>query len=118
MFFVLMVDTPRSPSPPLMGPTVDVFRVDGGCSWISSTTSKGARHRYFFALIVGTLGSLAPPPRGPPSTIFALMVGPPGSSAPPPRELTIYVFCVHGGCSRISDIASQVTHRRYPATKW
>jgi hypothetical protein len=84
MFFVLMVGTPRSPSPPLRGPTVD-----GGCSRISSTTSKGARHRYFFALIVGTLGSLAPPPRG----------------------ATVDDFCIDGAPSWIFGTASQGAHR-------
>jgi hypothetical protein len=47
-FIALMVDTPGSiASAPPREPTVDIFYVDGGCSYISVSTSQGARHRRF-----------------------------------------------------------------------
>jgi hypothetical protein len=38
---------------------------------------------------------------------FALMVGPLGSPAPPPNGLAVDVFCVDGRRSQIFDTASQ-----------
>jgi hypothetical protein len=67
------------------------FSVDGGRSRIFGTASHGARRRYFLVLMVGALGSPAPPPRGPLSTFFTLMVDAPGSPAPPPRRPTVDV---------------------------
>jgi hypothetical protein len=55
MFFVLMVDAPRSPAPPPRVHAIDVFFVDHGHSLISLM---------FFALMVGAPGSPSPPPRG------------------------------------------------------
>jgi hypothetical protein len=62
-----MVGAPGSPAPaPRRGPTVDVSYVDGRHSWISVSTSQGARHRRFLMLMVGAPRSLAlAPPRGP-----------------------------------------------------
>jgi hypothetical protein len=60
-----MVGTKRSPAPaPPRGATVDIFYIDGGRSQISVSTRQGAYHQHFFALMMGALGSLAPPPRG------------------------------------------------------
>jgi hypothetical protein len=61
------------------------FCVDGGRPRISDIASQGARHRRFFMLMVGALGSPAPLPRGP----------------------TVDIFYIDGGCSWISVIASQ-----------
>jgi hypothetical protein len=50
------------------------------------------------------------PPRGPeglPSTLFTPMVSALGPLAMPPRGPTVDVFCIDGGRSLISDIASQ-----------
>jgi hypothetical protein len=76
--------------PPPLGarvPAVDIFYVDGGCSWISSSgTSPMARCQCFLALIVGTPGSPSlAPPRGPVVNIFMLIFGAPGSLSAPPR---------------------------------
>jgi hypothetical protein len=66
--------------------------VDGGHSWIySSSIFQGAHHRCFLALIVDALRSTAPAP---------------------PRELTVDVFYVDGGCSRISVSTFQGAHHR------
>jgi hypothetical protein len=88
------------------------FSVDGGRSRIFSTTSQGACHRRFVALMVGTPVSLAPPPRGSNIDILALMVGTPGSPTSPPRGPIIDVFCIDSGHSQISGIASYGAHHR------
>jgi hypothetical protein len=80
--FLALVGAPESlaPAPP-RGPTVDVCYVDGGCFWISVSTSQGARRQCF----------------------LALMVGAPGSPAPtPPRGATVGICYVNGGRSQIS----------------
>jgi hypothetical protein len=47
-FLALMVGTPRSTAPaPLRESTIDVFYIDGGCSWISVSTRQGPRRRCF-----------------------------------------------------------------------
>jgi hypothetical protein len=68
-------------------PAVDIFYVDGGCSWISSSgTSPMAYCQYFLALIVGTPGSPSlAPPRGLVADIFMLIFGAPGSLSAPLR---------------------------------
>jgi hypothetical protein len=114
MFFTLMVGAPRSPSAPTRGPpsmfftlmvgapgsitpappresTVDVFYVDGGCSWIFISTHQRARHRCF----------------------FTLMVGAPDSTAPaPPKEPTVDIFYVDGGYFWIFISTHQGAHHR------
>jgi hypothetical protein len=65
---------------------VDVCYVDGGCSWISVSTSEGAHHRHFLTLMVDAAES---------------------PTSAPPREPAIDVFYVDGGCSRISVSTSQ-----------
>jgi hypothetical protein len=57
---------------PPRGPAVDVFYVDGGCSRISISTHQGARHQRFFALMVGTPRSPAPPRRGSTADVLQL----------------------------------------------
>jgi hypothetical protein len=90
-----MVGTPGSTAPaPPREPTVNVFYVDGGRSWIYNFgTSQGVRHRCFLAFMVGAPGSTAPaPPREPIVNFFTLMVGVVGSTAlAPPREPVIDV---------------------------
>jgi hypothetical protein len=82
------------------------FIIDHGHSRISVSTSQGAHHQCFFALMVGTPGYRALPPRGPPSMFFALMVGAPGSLALPLRGPTIVVFRINGGRSWICNTTS------------
>jgi hypothetical protein len=67
--------------------------IDDGRSRISSSgTSQGARHRHLLALMVGTPGSLARHlPGGPLSTFFTLMVGALGSLLSPIRGPAINV---------------------------
>jgi hypothetical protein len=66
-FLAYMVDAPGSTAPaPPREPTVDIFYVDGGCSWISFSTRHGDSYRCFLALMVGAVKSIAPaPPREP-----------------------------------------------------
>jgi hypothetical protein len=49
MLFALMVDAPRSSTAPPKGPTIGVFSIDGGCSWISGTTTQGGASSTFFS---------------------------------------------------------------------
>jgi hypothetical protein len=56
--------------------------------------------------VLKLMGSMVAP------RFLAIMVGALGSPAIPPWGSAIDVFCVDGGCSRISGIASQVAHRR------
>jgi hypothetical protein len=47
-FLALMLGTPRSTAPaPPRESTIDVFYIDGGCSWISVSTRQGPRRRCF-----------------------------------------------------------------------
>jgi hypothetical protein len=115
MFFMLMVDAPRSPalSPPRgppstflsvdggrsqisssgtsQGGAVDVFYVDGGRSRISISTSHGARHRRFLALMVDAPESQTPPP---------------------PKGAAVDMFYVDGRHSQISISTSQGARHR------
>jgi hypothetical protein len=78
------------------------LHVDGGHSRISGTTSQGACHQYFSALMVGTPGSSGTASQGGHHRCFlALMVGAPRSSAPSPRGLPSMFLSVDGGRSRI-----------------
>jgi hypothetical protein len=67
-----MVGATGSPAlTPPKGPTIDVFYVDGGHTWISIRTHQGAHHQCFFVLMVGGPRSRAPaPPRGPTINVF------------------------------------------------
>jgi hypothetical protein len=71
-------------------PVVDLFYIDGGYSQISISTSQGARHQCFLALMVGASRSTA---------------------MTPPREPDVNVFYVDGGCSWISISTSQGARR-------
>jgi hypothetical protein len=64
-------------------------------SWMETETLHGSPPSTFLTLIVGALGYLAPPPRGPTD-----------------------VSCVDGGCPRISIIASQGPHHRCLLHLW
>jgi hypothetical protein len=124
-----MVGAPRSPAPPLRGHAVDIFMlvvgtlkspvapprgaywrhfyIDGGHSWISVSTSQGACHRCFLALMLGAPRSPTPPPTGPVVDIFLeLMVGTPESPAPPPRDPPSTFFSVDGERFWISGTAA------------
>jgi hypothetical protein len=104
--------------PPPMGarvPTVDIFYIDGGCSWISSSgTSQGVCCRHFLALMVDTPGSSAPAPsRGPPSTFFSIdsgcfRISSSGTSQGP----TVDMFYVDDGHSWISVNTRQGAHHQ------
>jgi hypothetical protein len=86
-FFALIMGAPGSPSPPLRGPTIDVFCIEW---WVLPDLHHrlpGEPPSMFFALMVDATESLSPPPRGPPLMFFAL----------------------YDGCSRIFKIASQGT---------
>jgi hypothetical protein len=82
-------------------PTIDVFYVDGGRSWISSSgTSQGGRASMFLS-IDGGRSSTSQGARC--QCFLALMVGAPGSPPPaPPRGPIVNVFYIEGGRSRIS----------------
>jgi hypothetical protein len=81
------------------GPPSLFLSVDGGRSWItSSSNSRGARRQCFLALMVGVPGSPAPaPPEGPPSTSSASVVAAAGPADNTPRGPTIHVFNFGGG---------------------
>jgi hypothetical protein len=65
-----MVGAPEFQLAPVRGPTVNVFSVDGGRSWILR------QHL----------------PEGPPLMFFTLMVGTPGYPSAPAKEPAIDVF--------------------------
>jgi hypothetical protein len=65
--------------------------VDGGRSRISGTTSQRARRRHFLPLMVGAPDLQYRLPGGLSSTFFALMVDTSESPAPPPRGLVFDV---------------------------
>jgi hypothetical protein len=63
-FLALMVGALRSiaPTPP-RGPTIDVCYIDGGCSWISISTSQVPAVDIFY-IMVDAPGSLSVPAKG------------------------------------------------------
>jgi hypothetical protein len=96
MFVTLMVGAPGSLSTPPWGPTIGIFYVDGGCSWISISTGRGGVSSMFLNIDGGRC-----------QRFLALIEGAPRSTAPePPRELVVDVLRLGGSRSQTSGNAS------------
>jgi hypothetical protein len=79
-FYALMVGTSGSPTTPTRWSTIDVFNIDGGCSWISDNTHQGPASD-IFNIDVGTPESSGITSQGTRCRCFLVsMVGAPGSS--------------------------------------
>jgi hypothetical protein len=102
--YLRIMDGDQTPQGALR-PAVDICHVDAGHPWISVSTPRepSSLSSMFVVLMVGALRSLlAPPPRGAHHRCFlALMVGTLGSSSLPPRGPAIDVSSIDGERSRI-----------------